>query len=102
MKENKIRIISIFVILFVIFAGGCVNAHQGKTDSSGGHRDNKIKVDWEVIITTVVAIQRICIQMERVHIQPKHHQNQNLQIKVQIQTSQKTIIQKQSIQQIQL
>ena len=51
----------------------------------------KIKADWEVIITTVVVIQRICIQMESVHIQPKHHQNQNLQIKVQIQTSQKTI-----------
>ncbi len=43
MKENKIRIISIIVILFVIFAGSCVNAHQGRTDSNGGHRDNKNK-----------------------------------------------------------
>ncbi len=43
MKKNKIRIISIFVILFVIFAGSCVNAHQGRTDSNGGHRDNKNK-----------------------------------------------------------
>lgn len=38
MKKNKIRIIPILVILFVIFAGSCVNAHQGN-----GHRDNKNK-----------------------------------------------------------
>lgn len=43
MKKNKIKIISIFTILFFILAGDCVNAHQGKTDSSGGHRDNKNK-----------------------------------------------------------
>ena len=43
MKENKIRIISIIVILFVIFAGSSVNAHQGRTDSNGEHRENKNK-----------------------------------------------------------
>ena len=44
MKINRIKIISIFIIIFGIFLmGTCTFAHSGRTDSSGGHRDNKNK-----------------------------------------------------------
>lgn len=44
MKRNKGKIISILLILLsVIFVGVTTYAHSGRTDASGGHRDNKNK-----------------------------------------------------------
>jgi len=44
MKKNKGKIISVLLIMFSIISIG-INAygHSGRTDSSGGHRDNKNK-----------------------------------------------------------
>lgn len=36
-------------------------AHSGRTDANGGHKDNKIRVAWEVTITIAAAIRRTCI-----------------------------------------
>ena len=44
MQKNKGRILSILLIaLSIILIGSNVNAHSGRTDASGGHRDNKNK-----------------------------------------------------------
>ena len=44
MKRNKAKIVSILLIaLSVISIGINVNAHSGRTDANGGHRDNKNK-----------------------------------------------------------
>ncbi len=44
MRKNKGKIISILlIVLSVISIGITTYAHSGKTDSSGGHRDNKNK-----------------------------------------------------------
>lgn len=44
MKINKIKIISILLLVLSIFAIETdAYAHSGRTDSSGGHRDNKNK-----------------------------------------------------------
>ena len=46
MRKNKKKIITIFfIILSIILIGVNAYAHSGRTDSNGGHRDNKIKVD---------------------------------------------------------
>lgn len=44
MRRNKIKIISILLIaLIIILIGINADAHSGRTDSSGGHKDNKNK-----------------------------------------------------------
>lgn len=44
MRKNKKKIISIIlIILSVIFIGANTYAHSGRTDSNGGHKDNKNK-----------------------------------------------------------
>lgn len=44
MKKNNGKIISILLIfLGIILMVTSVHAHSGKTDSNGGHRDNKNK-----------------------------------------------------------
>ena len=44
MKRSKVKIVSILLIaLSVISIGINVNAHSGRTDANGGHRDNKNK-----------------------------------------------------------
>lgn len=44
MRKNKIKIISILLIaLSIILMGINAYAHSGRTDSSGGHKDNKNK-----------------------------------------------------------
>lgn len=44
MKNNRTKIISILlIVLSVILMGVNVYAHSGKTDSRGGHKDNKNK-----------------------------------------------------------
>ena len=44
MRKNKVKIISILLtILTVISMGVTTYAHSGRTDSSGGHKDNKNK-----------------------------------------------------------
>lgn len=44
MKRNKVKIIVVLVtILSLVSIGMSIYAHSGKTDSSGGHRDNKNK-----------------------------------------------------------
>lgn len=44
MKKNKIKIISILlIVLSIISIGINAYAHSGRTDSSGGHKDNKNK-----------------------------------------------------------
>ena len=44
MRKNKKKIITIFlIILSIILIGVNAYAHSGRTDSNGGHRDNKNK-----------------------------------------------------------
>lgn len=43
MKSNKKIIITIILCIVLIFTSSIVFAHSGRTDSSGGHRDNKNK-----------------------------------------------------------
>ena len=44
MRENKKKsILVLLVILTIISIGVSSYAHSGRTDSSGGHRDNKNK-----------------------------------------------------------
>ena len=44
MRKNRIKIVSIFLIVCAVFLIGVnVYAHSGRTDSSGGHKDNKNK-----------------------------------------------------------
>lgn len=44
MRKNKVKIISILLtILTIISMGATTYAHSGRTDSSGGHKDNKNK-----------------------------------------------------------
>ena len=44
MKKNRIKKVSILLIIFSIISIGInVYAHSGRTDSSGGHKDNKNK-----------------------------------------------------------
>ena len=44
MKKNKGKIVSIFItILSIVSICMCSYAHSGRTDSSGGHKDNKNK-----------------------------------------------------------
>ena len=44
-------------------------AHSGRTDASGGHRDNKNAAGWEAITTTAEVIRHTCIPMECVPMQ---------------------------------
>lgn len=43
MRENKKIILILFIVLSVILIGANSYAHSGRTDSSGGHKDNKNK-----------------------------------------------------------
>ncbi len=43
MRENKKIISILFIVLSVILIGANSYAHSGRTDSSGGHKDNKNK-----------------------------------------------------------
>ena len=44
MKRNKIKVVSILlIILSIISIGTNLYAHSGRTDSNGGHKDNKNK-----------------------------------------------------------
>lgn len=44
MVKNKIKVVSILIIIFsLIIIGVDAYAHSGRTDSSGGHKDNKNK-----------------------------------------------------------
>ena len=44
MKKNKIKVVSILlIILSIISMGTNLYAHSGRTDSNGGHKDNKNK-----------------------------------------------------------
>ena len=44
MKKNKVKIVSVLlIILSIISIGVNSNAHSGRTDANGGHRDNKNK-----------------------------------------------------------
>lgn len=44
MRKNRAKIISIvFIVLCIILINVNVYAHSGRTDSSGGHRDNQNK-----------------------------------------------------------
>lgn len=70
MKRSIRIIVSILLVFCLIFSSTISSyAHSGRTDSSGGHKDNKNKTAWEAIIIIVVDILHISIPTDIVRIQ---------------------------------
>lgn len=66
MKKQIISLIT--AISLIVTSTSPVMAHSGRTDSNGGHRDNKTRVDLDIIIIIVVDIQLIYTKMVFVRI----------------------------------